>query len=112
MKRSYLFLLCFMISVFTLNSCSKSKMYKPGDLLKTTEQTVGTVTESDFDEMISLSSAKDATGFSDMILTGKMFVIESGTQCRVLETSVGKIKCDLMIAGEDRKLWINSKFLK
>ena len=101
-----------LLTSFALFNCSKANTYKVGDTLKTSEQTVGTISEPDFDEMIRISNAKDASAFSNMIISGRMLVIESGTPCKVIETNIGKVKCNVSIAGIDHKLWINSKFVK
>ena len=86
-------------------SCSKpASTYKVGDNVHTTEQTVGTVTEEDFDEMLSISNAKDGVAFGQMITDGKMYIVPEGTVLNVEEIKVGRIKAQY----NDKSLWFNA----
>lgn len=94
----------YVFSALAFMSCSNSGSFKVGDNIKTKEQTVGTVTESGFDEMISISNAKDGVAFGDMILEGRMFIVPENTTLNVEEIKVGRIKAQY----GDKSLWFNS----
>lgn len=76
------------------------------------EQTVGTITEAEFDKMIEISNKKDSYAFGQMIMEGKMFVINSNTHFKVIEGKFGKSKCKVKINGIERELWINNDHIK
>ncbi|MFJ1411740.1 hypothetical protein [Capnocytophaga canimorsus] len=103
MKR-VIFLMFLMLGMV---GCSDSP--KSGYLKK---ETVGTLTESDFDRMIEISNRKDANAFGQMIMEGKMFVIKPNTRFDVIEGKFGKSKCKVSVNGIERELWLNNDHLK
>ncbi|ADZ11378.1 hypothetical protein PG592_08675 [Riemerella anatipestifer] len=109
MKKALLFFALSLLILGAFISCGKkSEFFKVGDDVHTTQETVGTITESDFDEMLRISNAKDGNAFGQMIMDGKMFIVPKNSTLNVEEIKIGRIKAQY----QEKSLWFNSSHVK
>jgi len=93
MKRSYILLI--LLSIILCSSCSensnRSKL-KLGERCYITEECLGAIDESSFDELINISNRRDQVALQELFLNGTVYILKTSDDCTLLELKFGKCK--------------------
>ncbi len=73
---------------------------------------VGT-TKQNYEEIVKLSVAKDNEGLTQMVLNGQAYFVDSGTQVRVIDTSMFARQVRILEGKQSGKSgWVPAEFVK
>lgn len=70
-------------------------------------------TSKDYDELSKAIEARDDIGFRDLIVAGKAFLVDAGTEVKMLDYDWGKVRVRILEGDhKDEAGWTADEFLK
>lgn len=107
-----LFLLIISMGLFF--SCGNDKgLPNIGDKVYLVKECLSAISEDDFAELNKVSSRKDESRLKEMILLGKVFIINPVDDCKMIEKKFSKCKIRVKADGNrEIDLWVSSEFIK
>lgn len=107
-------LFSLIISMGLFLSCGNDKgLPNIGDKVYLVKECLSAISEDDFAELNKVSNRKDESRLKEMILLGKVFIINPVDDCKMIEKKFGKCKIRVK-ADRNREidLWVSSEFIK